>query len=44
MKGQIEGRKDRQTLLYRALLATARGKTRAKAVDWQSEMQSKMLV
>ena len=39
MKGQIEGQKDRHTLLYRALLATARGKTRAKAVDWHLKVR-----
>ena len=39
MKGQIEGRKDRQALLYRALLATAKGKTSTKAVDWHLKVR-----
>ena len=40
MLGQMEGRKDRQTLFYRTLLAVARGLTSTTAVDWHLKVKS----
>ena len=37
----MPGRKDRQTLFYRILPATARGLTSATAVDWHLKVKDK---
>ena len=39
MLGQMEGRKGRQTLFYRTLLAVARGLTSTTAVDWNLKVK-----